>query len=207
MFFADDGDYEAFLEALRHAHARYPFRLFGYFLMTNLFHLLLQPEPGQAISRILKSLTVGHTWRYHRRIRSSGHVWQGRFRSPVIQNDEHLIVVLRYIEANPLRASMVANLGDYRWSSYQNHGLGRPDALLGSFSRVGAIGADRGPAAETVASQGPNFTKRRRVESNSRLCLLGETVRTTSMDRADRGSTPNRPPSEATRARSQVREY
>jgi putative transposase len=114
--------------------------------MPNHFHLLLQPEPGQSISRILQSLTVAHTWRYHKRNRSSGHVWQGRFRSPVIQGDEHLLVVLRYIEANPLRASMVADLGDYRWSSYQTHGLGRPDALLSPFpewERLGPTEAQR----------------------------------------------------------------
>jgi putative transposase len=144
--FAEDGDHKAFLEALGHTSSRYPFRLFGYCLMTNHFHLLLQPEPGQSISRILQSLTVAHTWRYHRRHRSSGHVWQGRFKSPVIQGDDHLLVVLRYIEANPLRASMVADSADHRWSSYQYHGLGRTDALLSPFpewERLGPTEAER----------------------------------------------------------------
>ncbi|HMF35145.1 MAG TPA: transposase [Isosphaeraceae bacterium] len=144
--FAEDGDHEAFLEALGQTHARYPFKLFGYCLMPNHFHLLLQPGPGQSISRILQSLTVAHTSRYHRRNRSSGHVWQGRFKSPVIQGDEHMLVVLRYIEANPLRASMVTNPGDYRWSSYQYHGLGRTDALLSPFpewQRLGPTEAER----------------------------------------------------------------
>ena len=52
----------------------------------------------------MQSLLVSHTQRYHKHHRSGGHVWQGRFKSPVIQNDEHLLTVLRYIEANPLRA-------------------------------------------------------------------------------------------------------
>ena len=102
--FADDADHLAFLGALAKTKVRYPFSLFGYCLMTNHFHLLLQPEPGQSISRILQSLTVAHTWRYHKRHRTSGHVWQGRFKSPAIQDDMHLLVVLRYIEANPFRA-------------------------------------------------------------------------------------------------------
>ena len=71
--------------------------------MSNRFHLLLKPAPGQSISRILQSLTVAHTWRHHRRQGTSGHVWQGRFRSPVIQGGDHLLVVLRYIEAHPMR--------------------------------------------------------------------------------------------------------
>jgi putative transposase len=82
---------------------------------------------------MLQSLTVAHTWQYHKGHRSSGHVWQGRFKSPVLQNDEHLLVVPRYIEANPLRALMVADPGDYQWSSYQYHGLGRTNALTSSF--------------------------------------------------------------------------
>ena len=86
---------------LRVAKGRYPFALFGYCPMSNHFHLLLKPGSGQSISRILQSLSVAHTWRYHKRHRTSGHVWQGRFKSPVIQDDDHLLVVLRYIEANP----------------------------------------------------------------------------------------------------------
>jgi len=93
--------------------------------MTNPFHLLLRPDPGQCLSRIVPSLTVAHTWRFHRGKRTSGPVWQGRFKSPVIQDDEHLLTVLRYSEANPLRGGMVTDLRDYAWSSYPAHGLGR----------------------------------------------------------------------------------
>jgi putative transposase len=138
--FGDDADRVAFLEALAKTKQRYPFRLFGYCLMTNHFHLLLRPETGQSISRILQSLTVAHTWRYHKRHRTSGHVWQGRFKSPVIQDDVHLLVVLRYIEANPLRARMVTDPGDYRWSSYPCHGLGRDDPLVSPFPEWDELG-------------------------------------------------------------------
>jgi putative transposase len=138
--FADDADHAAFLEALDRTRGRYPFHLFGYCLMTNHFHLLVRPEPGQSISRILQSLSVAHTWRHHRRHRTSGHVWQGRFKSPVIQDGPHLLVVLRYIEANPTRAGMVADPGDYRWSSYPAHGLGRPDPLLSPFPEWDDLG-------------------------------------------------------------------
>src|SRR5512135_3021180 len=88
--FHDESDHEAFLEALARTRRRYPFRLYGYCLMTNHFHLLLRPESGQPISRIVQSLTVAHTARYHKRHRTIGHVWQGRFKSPVIQDDGHI---------------------------------------------------------------------------------------------------------------------
>jgi putative transposase len=142
--FADEQDHEAFLAALAKTQQRYPLQLYGYCLMTNHFHLLLRPGPGQSISRILQSLTVAHTWRYHKRHHTIGHVWQGRFRSPVIQDDAHLLVVLRYIEANPLRARMVSDLGEYRWSSYPAHGLGRPDPLLSPMPELEALGRSRG---------------------------------------------------------------
>lgn len=123
--FRRDADFEQFLDAMQQTRERYPFDLYAYCLMHNHFHLVLAPHAGQSISRIVQSLTVAHTWHFHRRRSSSGHVWQGRFKSPVIQTDEHLLTVMRYVESNPLRAKMVTDLGSWRWSSYAVHaGLG-----------------------------------------------------------------------------------
>jgi putative transposase len=66
--FFDDSDYRAFLRALAQTQLRYPFQLYAYCLMSNHFHLLLRPDKAQSISRILQSLTVAHTWRYHKPI-------------------------------------------------------------------------------------------------------------------------------------------
>ena len=100
------------------------------------------PEPGQSISRILQSLSVAHTWHYHKAQGTVGHIWQGRFKSPVIQEDAHALVVLRYVEANPLRARMVADLASYPWSSYRVHGMGRTDPLLGRLPVWETLGKD-----------------------------------------------------------------
>ena len=127
--FHTDADFTAFLRALLDLKARKPFDLFGYCLLNNHFHLLLRPR-GDSISRIMQSLLVSHTQRYHKHHRSGGHVWQGRFKSPVVQSDEHLLTVLRYIEANPLRAGVVKRAEDYLWSSYRAHGAGEPDPYL-----------------------------------------------------------------------------
>jgi putative transposase len=127
--FHKKGDFEAFLAALADLKERKPFELYGYCLLNNHFHLLIRPREA-AISRIMQSLLVSHTQHYHKHYRSGGHVWQGRFKSPVIQNDEHLLTVLRYIEANPLRARIVERAQDYPWSSYRAHGLGEPNPLL-----------------------------------------------------------------------------
>jgi putative transposase len=127
--FLKEGDFRAFLAALGELKERKPFKLYGYCLLSNHFHLLMRPT-ATSISRILQSLLVSHTQRYHRHYQSGGHVWQGRFKSPVIQNDEHLLNVLRYIEANSLRAKVVRRAEDYRWSSYRAHGLGEPNELI-----------------------------------------------------------------------------
>jgi putative transposase len=137
VFFTDD-DYAAFLRAIGDLKTRRPFALYGYCLMTDHVHLLIRPHETP-ISRLMQSLLVSHTQRYHRRNQSGGHVWHGRFKSPVIQDDEHLLTVLRYIEANPLRARIVEAAGDYPWSSFPAHGLGRRDPLLDPLADYEAL--------------------------------------------------------------------
>ncbi len=139
--FLNEDDYLAFLNAAAELKERKPFDLFGYCLMPNHVHLLLRPGSGQSVSRIMQSLLVSHTQRYHRHHGTGGHVWQGRFKSPVIQEGDHLLCVLRYIEANPVRAKIVAEAGDYRWSSYAAHGQGQPDELLSPLPEYEALAA------------------------------------------------------------------
>jgi len=138
--FHAEGDYAAFLKADAKLKERKAFDLYGYCLMSNHIHLLLRPR-GSTVSRIVQSLLVSHTQRYHRFHHSGGHVWQGRFKSPVIEDDDHLLAVLRYIEANPLRARLVERADEYRWSSYGCHGAGRPDALLTPAAPYETLGA------------------------------------------------------------------
>src|SRR5207245_11384126 len=86
------------------------------------------------------SVTVAHTSRFHKQHGSVGHVWQGRFKSPIIHKGDHLLMVLRYIEANPLRAGIVRDLADYPWSSFPAHGLGQLDPLLSDVPEWQALG-------------------------------------------------------------------
>ena len=140
--FHDDADRLAFLDALAKAKARYPFRLYAYCLMTNHVHLVLRPDPNQSISRIMQSVTVAHTWRYHRRRKTSGHVWQGRFKSPAVEDGPYFLAVLAYVEANPLRAGMVADAAEYRWSSHPGRVGIATDPLLDGFPEWSGFGDD-----------------------------------------------------------------
>jgi len=114
-------------------------------------HLVREPAAGQSISRILQSLTVAHTWHDHRAQQTSGHVWPGRFQSPVAATGEHLLTVCRCVERNPLRAGLVTDLADYPWSSYPAHGLGRGLAAAGRGAGVAVAGQDGGVAAGVLA--------------------------------------------------------
>lgn len=110
-------DYAAFVALLRRACARIPMRLLGYCLMPNHFHLALWPVGDRDVSRWMQWLLTAHVHGYRQTHRSTGHVWQGRFKAFPIQEDHHLLTVLRYIERNPLRAGLVARAEDWPWSS------------------------------------------------------------------------------------------
>jgi putative transposase len=115
--FHKDGDYAAFLRLLTQAAERTPVRLLGYCLLPNHFHLALWPQEDGDLSDYMMWLLTAHVRRYHQHYHSSGHVWQGRFRAFPIQEDDHLLTVLRYIVRNPVRAGLVAQAQDWRWSS------------------------------------------------------------------------------------------
>jgi putative transposase len=115
--FHRDADYEAFLRLLGEAHERLAMRVLGFCLMPNHFHLVLWPHADGDLSRWMQWLLTAHVRRHHGQYRSSGHVWQGRFKAFPIQEDEHLLTVLRYVERNALRAALVKRAEAWPWSS------------------------------------------------------------------------------------------
>jgi REP-associated tyrosine transposase len=118
--FEDDGDYAAFERVLAEALEREPgVRLLGYCLMPNHWHLVLWPRRDGELSEFMRWLTVTHTqrWHAHRHTAGTGPVYQGRFKSFPIQQDEHLLTVLRYVERNAKRAELVRQAERWRWGS------------------------------------------------------------------------------------------
>jgi putative transposase len=117
--FRRDRDYEAFETALAEAVERTRTRLLAYCLMPNHWHLVVWPRADGELSRFVGWLTLTHTqrWHAHRRSTGAGHVYQGRFKSFPIQEDDHLYAVVRYIERNALRANLVRRAEQWRWGS------------------------------------------------------------------------------------------
>lgn len=139
--FDDAEDRQAFLVALARAKVRFPFDLCGYCLMSNHFHLLIKPEDDVPVGCILHSVLASPTNRFRKRHISVGHIWQGRSKTPLVQGNHHLLAVLRYIEANPLRAGIVEDLRDYPWSSYHVHACGKEDLLVTDLPLLEKLGA------------------------------------------------------------------
>lgn len=129
--FADDEDYQALIRVLDEALERHGTRLLAYCIMPNHWHLLLWPQADGELSALLRWLTTTHVrrWHQHRQSWGQGHVYQGRFKSFPVQEDNHLLTVGRYVERNPRRAGLVARAEQWRWSS-----LGQP--LAGASGSV-----------------------------------------------------------------------
>ncbi|MCF7201300.1 transposase [Pseudomonas oligotrophica] len=119
VVFAADEDYQRYLTDLRELKDAFGVKVYAYCLMTNHVHLLL--APGEAIAglgQLMKALAARAT-RYRNRLEGrSGTLRESRYKSSVVQTDTYLLACSRYIELNPVRARMVADPSDYRWSSY-----------------------------------------------------------------------------------------
>jgi putative transposase len=134
--FRKDADYEAFLKALAHACIEIPMSVLGFCLMPNHFHLAVLPKEDGDLSRWMHWVLNTHVRRYHQHHHSSGHIWQGRFKAFPIQQDEHLLTVLRYVDRNPVRAKLVKRAEQWRWSSAR---YWADDADRPSYLTVGPV--------------------------------------------------------------------
>lgn len=117
--FRKQADYLAFERVMIEAMARHPTRILSWCLMPNHWHMVIWPRKDGELSAFIRWLTHTHTQRWHAHYHSAGtgHVYQGRFKSFPIEQDEHLLAVLRYVERNALRSDLVKKAEDWRWGS------------------------------------------------------------------------------------------
>lgn len=123
-------DYEAFIGLLSLARERAPVDMLGWCLMPNHIHLVLRPETDDALSRMMQWLLTSHAHRYRALRSDTGHVWQGRFKSCPVQSDRQFVTLLRYVERNPVRATLVDRAEEWPWSSLRERINGTPSRLL-----------------------------------------------------------------------------
>jgi len=119
--YIDDEDRERFLQTLSEVCERYNWVLHTYCLMDNHYHLLIEtPESNLSIG--MRHLNGVYTQRFNRKHERVGHVFQGRFKSIIVQRESYLLELARYIVLNPVRARMVRKAKNWPWSSYQATG-------------------------------------------------------------------------------------
>ncbi|MDW7774225.1 MAG: transposase [Desulfobulbaceae bacterium] len=123
-FFADE-DYLFYLDWLGDYAKSTGCLIHAFVLMTNHVHLLLTPKEQDSAGSLMKLLGQRYVQYINRSYKRSGTLWEGRFRSCIIQQEEYLFSCQRYIEMNPVRAGLVQHPGEYQWSSYQANGQGK----------------------------------------------------------------------------------
>jgi len=128
-FFTDE-DFMAYRDWLADALKKSGCALHAYVLMTNHVHLLLTPPSSQAVSQLVMSLGRRYVQYINITYKRTGTLWDSRYKSSLVHAEDYLVLCQRYIELNPVRAGMVDDPAQYRWSSYRSNGLGQPDDLL-----------------------------------------------------------------------------
>jgi putative transposase len=117
--FNNDKDYQSFEAILEDAVIKFDMRLLSYSIMPNHWHLVLYPKNDGDLVKFMSWLTITHTKRWHieKNTIGEGHIYQGRYKSFICQNDNHFITLVKYVEQNALKAKLVDKAENWRWSS------------------------------------------------------------------------------------------
>ena len=124
IVFHNECDYRDFLRLIQKSKEKFSIVVYAYCLMPNHFHFVVRPRIGDHLSSWMQWLMTSHVRRYHRYYQTSGHLWQGRYKNFIIQQDKHLLIALRYVERNPVRANLVSSAKEWSWSSHRER-IGR----------------------------------------------------------------------------------
>jgi putative transposase len=147
--FADERDYQFYLETLADACRRFGCGVHAYVCMTNHVHLLMTPETETAISQVMQSLGRKYVQYFNHRYRRTGTLWEGRYKATLIDAEPYLLICHRYIELNPVRAAMVGQPSDYPWSSYRHNAAGQASELVTEHPLYRSLGLN--PQARRAA--------------------------------------------------------
>jgi len=140
--FASSEDFKAYIHWLKEYAQQYSVDVHAWVLMTNHVHLLCTPRETGAISQLMQSLGRRYVQYFNNRYKRTGTLWEGRYKSCLIQEELYLLHVYRYIELNPVRAAMVLEPAEYSWSSYQINALGKKSDLCSPHSEYIKLGAN-----------------------------------------------------------------
>ena len=128
--FFDDADYIHYMENLHEAAVKNCAAIHAYVLMTNHVHILVTPGTEFSITHMMQDLGRKYVRHINRKYRRTGTLWEGRYKASLVDSEAYLLTCMRYIEMNPVRATMVERPGEYPWSSYSYNAYGNADQLV-----------------------------------------------------------------------------
>ncbi len=128
--FLNSSDYQKYIEILKHYKNKFWFKLFGYCLMPNHVHLIIKIRKGRNLQKIIQGLNQTYTIWFNKKYSKVGHLWQGRYKDMLLQNNNYLINCIEYVEFNPVRAKLIKEPSSYLWSSCSSRMEIKNDGLL-----------------------------------------------------------------------------
>lgn len=138
--FRDENDFLSMKMLILEAKKIFPIRLYHYVFMPNHFHLMIEPEEEEALSGFMQYISVKYAKRCNTKHGTTGHIWQGRYRSLLIEKDAYFMQCGKYIELNPVRGNLARNPQDYPWSSYRFHAFGEVDVIADVHDLYSSLG-------------------------------------------------------------------
>jgi putative transposase len=144
--FQEEADYRRYLELLAGALAEHRLTLYHFALLPTQAHLVLESPLGRSLSGAMRGLSLRYTLRYQKCYQYSGHLWQGRFQSRLLEPAAELLACGRHVELAPVRAGLIAEPGGWPWSSYRVYAEGADQPLVSLhplYGRLGSSAAER----------------------------------------------------------------
>jgi putative transposase len=138
--FPDQNDYRYYLEQLNRLAALHGCAVHAYCLMPNHVHLLMTPQFPDSCARFMRRVGQLQAQHINLKYERTGSLWEGRFKSSLVQSQSYVLACYRYIELNPVRARLVSKPTDYRWSSFMANAAGIPDPLISPHAEYLALG-------------------------------------------------------------------
>ncbi len=136
----DRADFQTLKDALAASAQRFQVAVHAFVLMDNHFHLLVTPPTDEALPKMMQALGRSYVRYFNDRHQRTGTLWEGRYKSTLIESEPYLLACMAYIDLNPVRAGMVADAADYPWSSYAHYAGMRADKLLTPHPLVWSLG-------------------------------------------------------------------
>lgn len=178
LIFVGTDDFERMLSLLTEYSTKFQVAIHAYVLMSNHLHLLVTPETVDGLPKLMQAVGRAYVRYFNDRHGRSGTLWEGRYRSTLIESDRYLLTCMAYIDLNPVRAGIVAQARDYRWSSHDHYVGLRQDKLITPHPLAWTLGntpfAREAAYAELVHAGVSNGQQAALTASTLRGWALGE---------------------------------